>query len=53
MLTLIQERPGITVSELSEALGVDAPPLYRVVRKLISDGAITKDGQQLRAVAPG
>ena len=37
--------------ELSEALNVDAPSLYRVVRKLQSDGTITKDGKNLRIIA--
>lgn len=51
MLGLIRERPGITVPELSAALEVDAPSLYRVVRKLQSDGTIAKDGKSLRLVA--
>jgi outer membrane biosynthesis protein TonB len=51
MLDLIRERPGITVPELSEALEVDAPSLYRVVRKLQSDGVVSKDGKNLRIVA--
>ena len=37
--------------ELSEALSVDAPSLYRVVRKLQSDGTIVKDGKALRLTA--
>jgi outer membrane biosynthesis protein TonB len=53
MLDLIRERPGITVPELSEALDVDAPSLYRVVRKLQSDGTVAKDGKSLRLVAGG
>jgi hypothetical protein len=48
MLDLIRQRPGITVPELSDALEVDAPSLYRVVRKLQSDGTISKDGKRLR-----
>ena len=48
MLALIRERPGITVPELSDALDVDAPSLYRVVRKLQSDGIVAKDGKSLR-----
>jgi outer membrane biosynthesis protein TonB len=52
MLALIGERPGITVPELSEALATDAPSLYRVVRKLQSDGTIAKDGKSLRLTAP-
>jgi outer membrane biosynthesis protein TonB len=51
MLALIGERPGITVPELSEALSTDAPSLYRVVRKLQSDGTIAKDGKSLRLTA--
>jgi outer membrane biosynthesis protein TonB len=51
MLDLIRERSGITVPELSEALEVDAPSLYRVVRKLQSEGTIAKDGKSLRLVA--
>ena len=51
MLALIRDTPGITVPELSEALGVDAPSLYRVVRKLQSDGTIVKDGKALRLTA--
>jgi hypothetical protein len=51
MLDLIRQRPGITVPELSEALEVDAPSLYRVVRKLQSDGTISKDGKSLRVDA--
>jgi len=51
MLALIRDTPGITVPELSEALSVDAPSLYRVVRKLQSDGTIVKDGKALRLTA--
>jgi DNA-binding MarR family transcriptional regulator len=47
VLTLIGERPGITVSELSEEIGVDAPSLYRVVRRLLQDQAVRKDGRGL------
>ena len=48
MLSLIRERPGITVPKLSETLGVDVPSLYRVVRKLQSEGTVSKDWQALR-----
>jgi outer membrane biosynthesis protein TonB len=51
MLALIREQPGITVPELSDALAVDAPSLYRVVRRLISDGTIAKKGKELRLSA--
>jgi len=50
MLNLIRESPGITVPELSVALETDAPSLYRVVRKLQSDGVVAKDGKSLKLV---
>jgi len=49
VLALVGQRPGITVPDLSRELGVDAPSLYRVVRKLVSDGVIVKEGKQLRS----
>jgi hypothetical protein len=48
ILDLIRTRPGITVPDLSGVLGVDPPPLYRVVRKLQADGIVTKNGKELR-----
>jgi DNA-binding Lrp family transcriptional regulator len=48
MVELIAERPGITVSELSSELGVAPPPLYRVVRKLLADSIVIKEGTSLR-----
>jgi hypothetical protein len=50
ILDLIRTRPGITVPDLSGVLGVDPPPLYRVVRKLQADGIVTKNGKELRLV---
>jgi len=48
VLDLIGGRPGITVPEISDTLGVDPPPLYRVVRKLQADGLISKEGKSLQ-----
>lgn len=48
ILELIGERPGITVSELSQDIGVAPPPLYRVVRKLQAEGVVKKEGTALR-----
>lgn len=48
VLELIQQRPGISVPDISKELGVDPPPLYRVVRKLQADGVIKKEGTALR-----
>ena len=50
VLALIRERPGITVPDISTELGVDPPPLYRVVRKLQSEGVVSKEGKELRLV---
>lgn len=48
VLDLIKERPGITVPEIAQETGVDAPSLYRVVRRLLGEGVIRKDGTSLR-----
>jgi hypothetical protein len=48
VIELVEQRPGITVPEVSRELGVDPPPVYRVVRKLEADGVIKKDGRGLR-----
>jgi predicted HTH transcriptional regulator len=47
VLEMIKERPGITVPDISATMGVDAPSLYRVVRKLVADGTVKKEGKQL------
>jgi len=48
VLELIEQRPGISVPEISTEIGVDPPPIYRVVRKLQAEGAVTKDGKALK-----
>ena len=48
VLELIERRPGITVPEISRELGVDPPPLYRVVRKLVAEGTVKKEGKSLQ-----
>jgi DNA-binding Lrp family transcriptional regulator len=35
------------VREISSDIGVDPPPIYRVVRKLQADGLIKKEGTAL------
>jgi MarR family len=47
VLRLVNERPGITVSQIAKELGVDATGLYRPVHKLEQQGAITKQGAAL------
>lgn len=48
LLALVHERPGITVREAGEQLGVDPTSLYRVVRQLKDDGAVKKQGRGLQ-----
>ena len=41
-LELVRARPGITIRELSEAMGIHANYLYRVMPTLESEGQVTK-----------
>jgi hypothetical protein len=50
VISLIRENPGITVPEIGRELGVEPPPLYRVVRKLQADGVVKKNGMALQLV---
>jgi hypothetical protein len=47
VLELVREQPGISVPELVDAMGVNRTSLYPVVRQLISDGLLRKDGKQV------
>jgi hypothetical protein len=47
ILTLVRERPGITVPEIAGEIGVDPTGLYRVVRQLEKDGLVSKTGREL------
>ncbi|MGZ8475545.1 MAG: hypothetical protein ACXWWQ_04880 [Candidatus Limnocylindria bacterium] len=44
-LSLVGERPGITIPELAEALGIKQNYLYRVMPGLAEDGKVTKSGR--------
>lgn len=44
-LALITERPGITIPEIAESLGIQQNYLYRVVPGLAEDGKIIKSGR--------
>jgi CRP-like cAMP-binding protein len=44
-LQLVGERPGITIPELAEALGIKQNYLYRVMPGLADDGKVTKSGR--------
>jgi hypothetical protein len=44
-LELVRARPGITIRELSEAMGIHANYLYRVMPTLQSEGQVVKRGK--------
>lgn len=43
-LRLVGERPGITVSELADAMGIGTTYLYRVMPSLEREGKVRKEG---------
>lgn len=42
---LVSARPGITIPELADAMGIQANYLYRVMPQLKADGKVTKQGK--------
>ena len=44
-LALVGERPGITIPELAEAMGIKQNYLYRVMPSLAEDGKVAKSGR--------
>ena len=44
-LELIKSRPGITIPEMAEEMGIKQNYLYRVVPELQKDGKVTKSGK--------
>jgi sugar-specific transcriptional regulator TrmB len=44
-LELVRARPGITIPELAEAMGIKQNYLYRVMPSLAEDGQVTKSGR--------
>jgi len=44
-LELVRARPGITIPELAEAMGIKQNYLYRVMPTLAEDGQVTKSGR--------
>ena len=44
-LELVKARPGITIPELAEAMGIKQNYLYRVMPGLAEDGKVTKSGR--------
>jgi DNA-binding IclR family transcriptional regulator len=41
----VRERPGITIPELAEAMGIQQNYLYRVMPSLAEEGKVTKSGR--------
>src|SRR3954463_12827335 len=44
-LKLVSDRPGITIPELAEAMGIKQNYLYRVMPGLAEEGRVTKSGR--------
>jgi sugar-specific transcriptional regulator TrmB len=44
-LELVRDRPGITIPELAEAMGIQQNYLYRVMPGLAEEGKVTKSGR--------
>jgi hypothetical protein len=44
-LQLVRERPGITIPELADAMGIKQNYLYRVMPGLADDGKVVKSGR--------
>ena len=44
-LELVRTRPGITIPEIAEAMGIQQNYLYRVLPSLQKDGLVRKEGR--------
>jgi hypothetical protein len=44
-LELVSKRPGVTIPQLAEAMGIQPNYLYRVLPRLASDGRVKREGQ--------
>jgi sugar-specific transcriptional regulator TrmB len=47
-LALVRQRPGITIPEMAEKMGIRQNYLYRVLPGLAEDGLVVKDGRGWR-----
>jgi hypothetical protein len=50
-LELVRARPGITIPELAEAMGIKQNYLYRVMPTLAEEGQVSKSGRGWHAKA--
>jgi hypothetical protein len=44
-LQLVKDKPGITIPEIAQSMGIEPNYLYRVLPRLASEGQVRKDGQ--------
>ncbi|HZU40662.1 MAG TPA: hypothetical protein VE992_06405 [Solirubrobacteraceae bacterium] len=44
-LELVRERPGITIPEIAQRMGIEPNYLYRVMPRLVTDGQVRREGQ--------
>jgi hypothetical protein len=44
-LELVRGRPGITIPQIAEAMGIEPNYLYRVLPRLAREGQLKRDGQ--------
>src|SRR3954453_10235183 len=49
-LELVRSRPGISIPEMAEAMGIKQNYLYRVLPQLQKDGLVRKEGRGWHAV---
>lgn len=50
-LLLVRSNPGITIPQLAEKMGIEPNYLYRVMPRLLSDGAVERKAQGWHPVA--
>jgi len=44
-LELVKSRPGITIPEIAQSMGIEPNYLYRVLPRLAQEGSVKRDGQ--------
>jgi hypothetical protein len=44
-LELVRQKPGITIPEIAQSLGIEPNYLYRVMPNLVKSGQVKRDGQ--------
>jgi hypothetical protein len=44
-LQLVRSRPGISIPQIAESMGIEPNYLYRVMPRLVNDGQVRREGQ--------